>query len=92
MRKYTLQEALEQVDYLGREVASLLAVAAIDMRDVHGDERIPEALFNANADVHTGEFKPTEEGLRFARLLVERIVFSDEMVFEVRAVDTEGSA
>lgn len=88
-KKYTLYESLRTMDTLTKEVASLLVIAAMDMRDVHDDERIPESLFNANADVDTGAIKHTEAGLRFARLLVERIVADHDLVFDLKDDEVE---
>lgn len=86
---YTLEEATETIDNLVKEFTSLLSVAARDMPDVYDDDSISVAQFDSNPE--GGQIMPTRAAKRFARLLVEHLIFTDEVSLDYVAPSTPES-
>lgn len=83
----TLAEAHEAVNKIVSEVAGLLGVAAIDVLDLYDDDTLPRTLFLQ--PVEGGGDRPTPLARRFARMLVERLLYEPEIELDYRAPDRE---
>lgn len=70
---YRLPDALEAVDALVEEVDDLLALAAKDVMDVYG----LDAPFRNDG----GAIQPDPLRRKFARMLVERLIYTPEIAF-----------
>jgi hypothetical protein len=73
MSKYRLNEAVEAIDTITDRVGGLTEVAIIDVADVYG---IEWADLDLKGDA--------THRRRFARMLVERLLFEDDIYLDVR--------
>lgn len=77
----TLAESHEAIEKIAHEVSSLLYVAAVDVQDVYGNAHSNEqALISLFGE--GGSHPPTPLSNQFARMLVERLLHSDEVLLE----------
>jgi len=83
LKRYTLSEALEAKDELVDNIANLLGVVVVDMKDEFDDTTLDEALFwvRRTENTNLGSHKVTLYGRRFAQMLVEHILYNDSLVF-----------
>lgn len=78
-----LRDALETLDSLTEEVATLLIAAATDVSDVYGDDTIAEAINPSGWYSLDAEWRASDEGRRvrrLARMLCERMIHTPEIV------------
>ncbi len=87
-----LRNALETIDSLTDEVATLLIVAATDVSDVYGDNTITEAINPSGWYALDAEWRASDEGRRvrrLARMLCERMIHTPEIVLTYVKEDSD---